>query len=298
MRRMLSTPAANRALGLALVGLAVGIGAAFAQSAIAPGTGSVASPAPVSAPTPSPIPSSISSPISSPIPVPISVPTPAPAASSGLAPAGDVAAVSKSSAATKGVNAATKSDWKDLTDAQKATLKPLEPNWATMSAGHKNKWLALSKDLPNMKPADQARVSARMTDWASLSAQQRAQARLNFADAQTDMSAADRKAKWAAYQALSTDEKRQLKTEGSLGQTKGAATAIRPSPEKLANVPGSAPAARLAASGAAKARAAASTATAKGTPTTAVGAMAPASGAAKRGPRIAIAGSTASAPGH
>ena len=48
-----------------------------------------------------------------------------------------------------------------------------------------------------------------MTEWAALSPQQRAQARLNFAEIKR-LPADERKAKWEAYQALQPEEKRKL----------------------------------------------------------------------------------------
>ena len=52
-------------------------------------------------------------------------------------------------------------------------------------------------------------MHSRMTEWATLSPQQRTAARLNFAEAQK-VAPADKRAKWEAYQALPPEEKKRL----------------------------------------------------------------------------------------
>ena len=75
-----------------------------------------------------------------------------------------------------------------------------------------------------------------MKEWAKLSNKERAQARLNFADAK-QLPADERKAKWEAYQALSDEEKSRLAARAPAGSP-GATAAIRPVPvRKLAPVP-------------------------------------------------------------
>ena len=75
-----------------------------------------------------------------------------------------------------------------------------------------------------------------MTAWASLSAQQRNQARLNFA-VTNRLSTEDKRSQWDAYQALSEEEKRKLAARANT-KPQGAAPALRPSASKrLAKVP-------------------------------------------------------------
>ena len=75
-----------------------------------------------------------------------------------------------------------------------------------------------------------------MTEWSSLSARQRSQARLNYADAQR-LAPNDKRAHWEAYQALSDEEKRSLAADAPT-KPAGAAPALRPvSPKKLVQVP-------------------------------------------------------------
>ena len=126
--------------------------------------------------------------------------------------------------------------WATLTAEQQAALKPLAPHWNSISEPHKRKWLALSRNYGSMKPEDQVTLHSRMTEWAGLSAQERALARLNFAEVKR-LPVDERKAKWEAYQALSEEERRKL-AESARGRPASAALPIRPVPaRKLAPVP-------------------------------------------------------------
>jgi hypothetical protein len=124
----------------------------------------------------------------------------------------------------------------DLTEAQQQALAPLAQQWPTMSEPHKRKWLAISQNFAQLSTDEQSTVQRRMQDWASLTPQQRAAARLNYADAQ-QLLLEDKKAKWEAYQALSPEAKQKLAAQ----QTKppvGAAPAVKPvSAQKLTPAP-------------------------------------------------------------
>lgn len=128
--------------------------------------------------------------------------------------------------------------WHELTARQQKALEPLASYWDEMTEPHKRKWLAISRDYAKLPAADQEVLHSRMTEWASLSNQQRAQARLNFADVK-QVPADERKAKWEAYQALSDEEKSKLAARATTAKPPpGAASTIRPVPlQKLAPVP-------------------------------------------------------------
>ncbi|MDM0103366.1 DUF3106 domain-containing protein [Variovorax sp. J22R24] len=127
--------------------------------------------------------------------------------------------------------------WRDLTTRQQRALQPLAPVWDDLTEPHKRKWLAISRDYAKLPDADQEILHSRMTEWASLSNQQRAQARLNFADVK-QVPVDERKAKWEAYQALSDEEKGKLAARATTSATPGAAPTIRPVPaQKLAPLP-------------------------------------------------------------
>lgn len=142
----------------------------------------------------------------------------------------------KSSVVAKAKPPAGGPAWSELTASQKAALAPLSSSWTGMSEGHKRKWIALSANHANLQPAEQAKLHERMTEWSALSPQQRAQARLNFGQAQS-VPAEEKKAKWDAYQALSPEERKSLAEKGRQ-RPAGAAPAVRPvAAQKLATVP-------------------------------------------------------------
>jgi hypothetical protein len=150
-------------------------------------------------------------------------------------PAGGAGAPVTSAVAPK--QSVSKPLWRDLTARQQRALTPLAPHWDSLSEPHKRKWLAMSRNYAKLPQADQEILHSRMTDWAALSNQQRAQARLNFAEVKQVLPVDERKAKWEAYQALSEEEKGRLASLAA-PRPPGAAPTIRPVPaQKLAPVP-------------------------------------------------------------
>ena len=135
--------------------------------------------------------------------------------------------------------AAAKPLWTDLNAEQQAALRPLAQHWNGLSEAHKRKWLVLSRNYNKLSADEQSTLHGRMADWASLSARDRAEARLNFAEVKRLAPADERKAKWEAYQALSEEERRKLAASAAVPTT--AALPLRPVPErKLAPIPDSA----------------------------------------------------------
>ena len=134
----------------------------------------------------------------------------------------------------------SKPTWAELTPMQQQTLKPLASSWATLSEAHKRKWIEVSKNYPSLQPEGQATMHSRMSEWAALSPQQRAEARLNFAktkELSKQLTAEEKKAKWETYQALSSEEKQKLAAKAS-PRPIGAAPAVKPvAPQKLATLP-------------------------------------------------------------
>ncbi|WP_280807829.1 DUF3106 domain-containing protein [Variovorax boronicumulans] len=158
-----------------------------------------------------------------------------PPSEANKATAGQAGTTNSAAAGAKAVPA-TKPLWSELTAEQQQALKPLVQHWTTMYTGQKRKWLALSRNFANMSPDDQVTLHSRMIEWAALSNQQRAQARLNFAEVKR-VPADERKAKWEQYLALSEEEKRKL-AERAPAKPRGAAIPVRPvSSQKLVPVP-------------------------------------------------------------
>lgn len=98
----------------------------------------------------------------------------------------------------------------------------------------------MSNNFDNLSPREQATLHNRMADWASLSPQQRAQARLSFNETKT-LAADQKKSQWEAYQALSQDDRKKLAAQQTT-KIQGAATASQPvSPQKVIPLLGKSP---------------------------------------------------------
>lgn len=130
---------------------------------------------------------------------------------------------------------APKGKWRELTLTQQQALEPLAPHWATLSEAQRSKWLAISKNFANLPEYEKSTMHSRMAEWATLTPQQRIQARLNFGETNR-LPQVEKKTQWQAYQSLSEDEKRKL---GAAQQTTvmGAAPAPKPAAQdKLLHV--------------------------------------------------------------
>ncbi|WP_370678881.1 DUF3106 domain-containing protein [Comamonas sp. GB3 AK4-5] len=136
--------------------------------------------------------------------------------------------------------------WRELSKPQQRVLEPLQERWSNMAELTKRRWMSLADGFDQLQPEDQEKLHRRMQTWASLSAQQRNQARLNFF-ASRQLSSEELQAKWDAYQALSDEEKRRLAAKAA-PKSHGAATALRvPAKRKLATIPAAnAPSANVA----------------------------------------------------
>lgn len=122
---------------------------------------------------------------------------------------GEHASLSSSTHAQQLRRSSSGPSWRDITPAQRQVLTPLRDRWDTMGALAKRRWLVLADRYPQMDESERNKLFSRMNTWASLSAQQRNQARLNF-ESTKRLSAEELQAKWDAYQALSEAEKNRL----------------------------------------------------------------------------------------
>ncbi|MET1115095.1 MAG: DUF3106 domain-containing protein [Comamonas sp.] len=130
-------------------------------------------------------------------------------------------------------------NWGELSAAQQRVLQPLENRWSFMGEVQKSRWMLLADSFDTLPAPEQLKLRDRMVSWASLSAQQRSQARLNYA-LTNRMAPKDKWAQWEAYQALTEEEKRALAAKATAARPAGAgaAPALRPVPaKKLARVP-------------------------------------------------------------
>ncbi len=129
--------------------------------------------------------------------------------------------------------------WNELSSAQQRILRPLEERWPFMGEVQKRRWIVLASTFDTLPAPEQLKLRDRMESWASLSAQQRSQARLNYAITNR-MAPKDKWAQWEAYQALSAEQKQALAAKAAAAKPAGAgaAPALRPVPaKKLARVP-------------------------------------------------------------
>ncbi len=124
--------------------------------------------------------------------------------------------------------------WRDLEPDQKIALAPLQKLWPKMSEFQKQKWLVISQNFVTMGTDEQSRLQSRMNDWVSLSNQERAVARLNFAEV-NKLSDDQKRVKWEAYQALEPDAKQKL-LDATQPLPKGAAIAVRPTNKSLLTI--------------------------------------------------------------
>ena len=128
-------------------------------------------------------------------------------------------------------------EWHELSQAQKEALAPLANSWPGIDEQRKRKWLAISRNFSTLPAQEQNRMHERMKDWAALSAQERIQARLNFAGAR-ELTAEKRAEKWEAYQSLPAEQRQHLAATAQ-GKPTGAAMALKPvAPRKLTTPPG------------------------------------------------------------
>ena len=126
--------------------------------------------------------------------------------------------------------------WQELTQAQRLSLTPLFSHWNSLDAAIKRKWVAIAANYPTLTPAEQVKLHSRMSEWSLLSKQERARARLNFAESK-NLSSDQKVATWEAYQALDAEEKKKLAASAP-PKPPGAAGAAKPvAPQKLATVP-------------------------------------------------------------
>lgn len=100
-------------------------------------------------------------------------------------------------------------DWQSLSPQHQATLAPLAGQWATLDDSSRQKWIRVANRYPRLSPDAQVKIRERMTHWAKVPAQQRGEARLRFQNSR-QLSPQERQEKWAAYQALSPQERHDL----------------------------------------------------------------------------------------
>lgn len=105
--------------------------------------------------------------------------------------------------------AASGTDWQALTPAQRQTLAPLAMQWGRLDDTSRQKWIKVASRMDAMSPQERQRVQERMKQWAALPASERGEARLRFQQSR-QLPPDERQQKWAAYQALSAEDRLDL----------------------------------------------------------------------------------------
>lgn len=104
--------------------------------------------------------------------------------------------------------------WQALSPQQRATLAPLQNDWASIDGPRKSKWLDIAARYPKLPPSEQERLQARMSEWARMTPSERARARLNYQEVK-QLPQQERQDRWQAYQALPEDKRQALATRSS-----------------------------------------------------------------------------------
>jgi len=99
--------------------------------------------------------------------------------------------------------------WNSLTPAQRTALAPLQPDWNSIDASGKQRWLEVAARLPSMPADERARMQDRMEAWSRMTPEQRGQARLRYQEARR-LSPEERQERWREYQALPPERREAL----------------------------------------------------------------------------------------
>jgi len=91
------------------------------------------------------------------------------------------------------------SGWDRLSAVEQRTLDPLRGTWSTLTAEQQDKWRAIAHRVQGRPRHVQRRLAARIAEWASLSPEQRAHARLNYLELAKRYNTRQKKAQWQAY---------------------------------------------------------------------------------------------------
>jgi hypothetical protein len=149
-------------------------------------------------------------------------------------PAGPAGSSAARSAAEQGPT------WASLTPAQRQALAPLQRDWQTIDAPRKSKWLEIAERYPKMTAQDQARLQARMNEWAHMTPQERTRTRQQYQGAK-QVPQQQRQASWEAYQALPEDERLELANRARPAAAKAPLPAASgPAKAKTKSAPGAA----------------------------------------------------------
>jgi hypothetical protein len=131
--------------------------------------------------------------------------------------------------------ASAKSDptWDQLTPQQREILAPIQSEWAGLDPARKRKWLGVAKRYPTMTQKEQARLQAKMREWAKLTPEERQAARAQYREFEQMR---PRRKDWEEYQRQRQEEARKAEEARRAAETAQSA----PDAEPLGPGPGAA----------------------------------------------------------
>ncbi len=118
--------------------------------------------------------------------------------------------------------AASGTDWRSLSPAQREVLAPLAGDWAEMGDAGRRQWIGIADRFGGLTPEEQQRIRMRMKDWADLTPEERERARDQYR-ALRNVPPEQREAlreQWQQYRNLPPEERQVRKdTRGARGGT-------------------------------------------------------------------------------
>lgn len=102
--------------------------------------------------------------------------------------------------------------WNELSAGEREILAPLAGEWDRMDAQRKAKWIGIARRYPTMPSIQQDRLRAQMKSWATLSPDERREARERYR-AQKQLPESRRQdiqKKWQEYRDLPEDQRRSM----------------------------------------------------------------------------------------
>ena len=115
--------------------------------------------------------------------------------------------------------------WTELSPAHQQVLAPLQPIWETLPELNRHKWERIADRYPKLKPEEQQRLQERMSEWVTMTPQQRRLARENYQITRT--LPPEKKAEaWDRYQQLPEEQKKKLAAAEKVPRRPGTVSAL------------------------------------------------------------------------
>jgi len=100
--------------------------------------------------------------------------------------------------------------WSQLTAEQRQILAPFQQQWDSWPPADKRSWIVLANRFPQLSDAQQQRARNRISEWASLTGEQRTTVRNNI-KLSRERKPNERSAEWNRYQQMTPEQKGVLR---------------------------------------------------------------------------------------